>query len=175
MAAARLSQPSEPSFLGMRLRVVKDRTHDFDHEAIAIQRKEIDKIINKANFQKGIVFVAGLGFLVDAYDIFAVNTVLPMLNYVYWGNTITRSYQAWMLCATLGGSVVGQIAFGYLGDIYGRKKMYGIVLAIILWATLGMAIAADGSHGSMNIIVWLVIWRFVMGIGVGGGMCISES
>ncbi|MCJ1244639.1 hypothetical protein MMC30_001838 [Trapelia coarctata] len=175
MAAANLSQPSEPSFLGLRLRVVKDRTHDFDHEHLAVQRREVDKIINKAKFQKGIVFVAGLGFLVDAYDIFAVNTILPMLGYVYWdkNNKINPSYQAWMLCATLGGSIIGQVVFGYLGDTYGRKKMYGLVLVIILWATLGLAIAADGSHGSMNIIVWLVLWRFVMGVGVGGDYPLS--
>jgi len=73
-----------------------------------------------------------------------------------------------MLCAALGGSIIGQVVFGYLGDIFGRKKMYGLVLAIILWATLGLAIAADESRGSMIIIAWLVLWRFVMGVGVGG-------
>jgi len=44
-------------------------------------------------FQKGIVFVAGLGFLVDAYDIFAVITILPMLSYVCWNIDISRSVQ----------------------------------------------------------------------------------
>ena len=63
-----------------------------------------------------------------------------------------------------------QILFGVLGDLFGRKKMYGWLLVIILWATVGLVSVADASHGSMNITGWFFVWRFVMGFGI-GGMC----
>lgn len=27
--------------------------------------------------------------------------------------------------------------------------------------------ASNGTEGSMSVIVWLLVWRFVMGIGIG--------
>lgn len=65
-----------------------------------------------------------------------------------------------LTCATLAGSVIGQVTFGVLGDLFGRVKMYGILLIMILWATVGLAAAADGSHRSMSIVGWLFFWRF---------------
>ena len=83
------------------------------------------------------MFVAAAGFITDAYDIFAVNTVLPMVSFVYWDSEFMPkgTYTA-MLCATLIGSMIGQVVFGLLGDFFGRKRMYGLLLVIILWATL---------------------------------------
>ena len=94
-----------------------------------------------------------------------------MISFVYWGgwdeidSGIPRGTSTALLCATLVGSMIGSAAFGVLGDMFGRKKMYGLLLGIILWATLGLATSADGSHGSMNIVGWLFVWRFFMGIG----------
>ena len=96
-----------------------------------------------------------------------------MVQLVYWQGTpprIPKNVSTALLCATLAGSAVGQILFGVLGDLFGRKKMYGWLLVIILWATVGLASVADGSHGSMNITGWFFVWRFVMGFGI-GGMC----
>ncbi|KAL0568226.1 hypothetical protein V5O48_013764 [Marasmius crinis-equi] len=68
--------------------------------------------------------------------------------------------------AASAGAVLGSLVFGYLGDIKGRKKMYGFELVIIVVATLGQAVAAGGQ--SINVISVLTMWRFVMGFGVGG-------
>lgn len=94
-----------------------------------------------------------------------------MIGFVYWGGWdehdagIPFNILTALLCATLAGSVIGQVAFGVLGDLFGRKKMYGWLLLIILLATLGLALAADGSYESMSITGLLFFWRFVMGIG----------
>ena len=94
-----------------------------------------------------------------------------MTSFVHWGGWneqgagMPRGTSTALLCATLAGSLIGQVAFGILGDIFGRKKMYGLLLLIILWATLGLAASADGSNGSMSITGWLFIWRFFMGFG----------
>ena len=154
---------------------------------IETRRLKTYKIIDRAPFQKWVIFVAGAGFLTDAYDIFAVNTVLPMVKFVYWDNDPqtptnqgaapkidSNTYTA-LVCATLAGSIIGQVLFGVLGDLFGRKKMYGLLLLIIIWATLGLASSADGSNGSMEITGWFFIWRFIIGIGIGGDYPLSAA
>ena len=47
--------------------------------------------------------------------------------------------------------------------------MYGLELIITIGATLGIVMSSNGTEGSMSIIVWLLIWRFVLGIGIGTG------
>jgi len=63
------------------------------------------------------------------------------------------------------------ILFGVLGYIYGRRKMYGIELIVLIVGVLmgsnGFA-TGDGLNGSMDIESWLIFFRFVSSIGIGG-------
>lgn len=68
-------------------------------------------------------------------------------------------------CATLIGAMVGQLAFGFLADIYGRRKMYGLELYVMILAIVGIVMSSSGADGSMSIFGWLFAWRFIMGIG----------
>ncbi len=73
--------------------------------------------------------------------------------------------------ATYGGTVIGQLGFGWLADVLGRRKMYGIELAIIIFATLTQALAAPSQ--AMTMTGLLLFWRVVMGIGIGGDCPLS--
>ena len=68
---------------------------------------------------------------------------------------------------TLAGSMVGQVFFGWLGDRFGRTRLYGIELAIVIFSTIGVASASTGYLNDMSILGWLSVWRFVMGLGIG--------
>ena len=70
------------------------------------------------------------------------------------------------------GTVIGQLAFGYLADRVGRKKMYGVELIIIIIGTIGQALAGNGPAASF----WGVItfWRIIVGIGIGGDYPLSS-
>ena len=72
-----------------------------------------------------------------------------------------------MLCSTLAGAFFGQLIFGLLGDLYGRRKMYGLELLILIVGSIGTAMASAGQNGSMNFLGWFVFWRIFMGIGIG--------
>jgi PHS family inorganic phosphate transporter-like MFS transporter len=101
----------------------------------------------------------------DSYDIFAVGLLTTMLGVVYWprkGSTPTNSDTA-IKVATSGGTVVGQFGFGILADIVGRKRMYGLELVIIIFATLAQALTA--SSPSFGIVGVIIFWRIIMGIG----------
>lgn len=115
-----------------------------------------------------MIIVAGVGFFTDAYSIFAINMVLPMLGIIYYPDGIMpHNYETALSVVTLGGSIIGQVAFGLCADIWGRRKMYGLELIITIVATLGVVMSSNGINGSMSIIAWLLVWRFVLGIGIG--------
>lgn len=99
--------------------------------------------------------------------------VLPMLSIVFWGGKMPLSVSMAFNTTTLLGMTIGQISFGVLADRYGRKKMYGLELLIVIFATLGVALASKGAANSVHIIGWLVFWRLLMGFGIGGDYPLS--
>lgn len=66
--------------------------------------------------------------------------------------------------ATSGGTIVGQLGFGALADIVGRKKMYGLELIVIIFATVAQALTSNSP--SINIVGIIIFWRVLMGIGM---------
>ena len=59
--------------------------------------------------------------------------------------------------ATSTGTVVGQISFGILADMVGRKKMYGMELILIIFATLAQSLSAHSP--ACSIVGVIVFWR----------------
>ncbi|WEW57450.1 acid phosphatase pho5 [Emydomyces testavorans] len=137
--------------------------------------------IDKAHFgwyHVRAVVVAGVGFFTDAYDIFAINLASAMLGVVFWLDAkqkpgkIPSSADTAIKVATSGGTVIGQVGFGWLADVVGRKKMYGLELMIIIFATLAQALSSDSP--SISIVGLLIFWRVIMGIGIGGDYPLSS-
>ncbi|KAJ7172153.1 MFS Git1p-like glycerophosphoinositol permease [Mycena filopes] len=66
------------------------------------------------------------------------------------------------------GTILGQLAIGYLCDVRGRK--WGIVISTVL-IVVGVILctAAHGAHGSFHGFLWMfTIARGITGVGVGG-------
>ncbi|KAH9945214.1 phosphate transporter [Epithele typhae] len=123
-------------------------------------------------FHVKVVMVAGVGFFTDAYDIFAINIASTMLGYVYGaGGKLNTNQDLGVKVATPVGTLVGQLLFGWLADVVGRKRMYGVELMLIIIATFGQALSGQGP--AVGIIGVLVVWRFIMGIGIGGDYPLS--
>ena len=124
------------------------------------------------------IVVAGIGFFTDAYDIFAIGLVTSMLGVVYWHSAKTNpgvvpvSSDTAIKVATSGGTVIGQLGFGYLADVVGRKRMYGLELILIIFATLAQSLTAAAP--SMSIVGLIIFWRVLMGIGIGGDYPLSS-
>ncbi|KAM7202907.1 Major facilitator superfamily domain containing protein [Rhypophila sp. PSN 637] len=120
------------------------------------------------------VVVGGIGFFTDSYDIFSVSLLTLMLGIVYYpgvGKMPTTSDTAIKL-ATSAGTVVGQLLFGTLADVVGRKQMYGLELIIIIFATVAQALTS--SSPSIDIIGIIIFWRVIMGVGIGGDYPLSS-
>ncbi|KAK4158195.1 major facilitator superfamily domain-containing protein [Chaetomidium leptoderma] len=108
--------------------------------------------------------VAASGFLTDSYNLFASNVILSTVSFVYfphdrWCGLVINLF-------TLFGSVLGQLLFGYLADRYGRTRLYGIELVLVIVSTIGVATTSNG-YGDISFLALFTWWRFVMGVGIG--------
>ena len=88
-----------------------------------------------------------------------------MLGVVYFNDrkshgTIPTSSDTAIKVATSGGTVLGQLGFGYLADVVGRKRMYGLELIIIIFATLAQALSS--SSRAISITGLIIFWRVIM-------------
>ncbi|SCZ88387.1 BZ3500_MvSof-1268-A1-R1_Chr2-1g04377 [Microbotryum saponariae] len=169
----------------------------------ARRRAALEALDNKPFgwFHVKACLVAGVGFYTDAYDIFAINLASTMIGYVYRPITLakprgalTANQDLGLKVATPVGTLLGQLGFGvspiafkserfsvidmtttpqYLADVYGRKKMYGIELMVIIIATVGQAVAGRGP--GISLLGVLIFWRVLMGIGIGGDYPLSAT
>ncbi|KKA23888.1 Phosphate:H symporter [Rasamsonia emersonii CBS 393.64] len=139
------------------------------------QRRQALAKIDNARFgwrHVRAIVVAGVGFFTDSYDIFAINMASAMLGVVFWlgasknPGKIPSSADTAIKVSTSGGTVIGQLLFGFLADRVGRKRMYGLELIIIIFSTLAQALSSDSP--GMSIVGVLIFWRVVMGIEVNG-------
>ncbi|KAL4936208.1 hypothetical protein BDV06DRAFT_205485 [Aspergillus oleicola] len=150
----------------------------FQHHTLAQRHEYMIGRLENARRREWVwvVIVAGIGFFTDAYAIFSVNMVTPMLGKVYWPERegdMPHEYEVALSIATLGGALVGQVLFGVAADIWGRRKMYGLELAVLIFTTIGFALASEGVQSSMSLIGLLIFWRFFMGLGLGGDYPLS--
>jgi PHS family inorganic phosphate transporter-like MFS transporter len=123
-------------------------------------------------FHVKVCAVAGVGFFTDAYDIFAINIASQMLGYIYGHNrTLNVNQDLGVKVATPVGNLFGQLLFGWLADVLGRKRMYGVELMIIIVATFGQAIS--GESATVSVLGAIITWRFILGIGIGGDYPLS--
>ncbi|KAJ7180660.1 major facilitator superfamily domain-containing protein [Mycena filopes] len=125
-----------------------------------------------------LLLIASTGFFIDAYDLFNINLVVVILNYVVNGKlsgTIANApLQGGVLKAAANiGCVIGQIGFGLAGDVFGRKSIYGIEMMVTTIATI-LIIAAPLSLGP-SIFTYISVFRGIMGIGIGGDYPMSAS
>ncbi|KAK5061560.1 acid phosphatase pho5 [Exophiala bonariae] len=156
--------------------------NDFSHIQDPNERRRLALAeIDKAPFgwyHVRAIVVAGIGFFTDAYDIFAINMVTAMLGVVYWQDaatkpgTIPSNSDTAIKVATSGGTVLGQVGFGWLADVVGRKKMYGLELILIIFCTLAQALSSDSA--AISIVGIIIFWRVMMGIGIGGDYPLSS-
>lgn len=120
--------------------------------------------------------IAGVGFFLDAYDLFIINPVCTMLQYrLYNGGHLPANMEGFVKAGANIGSVIGQFGFGYAADALGRKAVYGKELMIIIFATIMTITTPTGEISPYNSLVYLGMWRILLGVGVGGDYPMSAS
>ncbi|KAL8167644.1 hypothetical protein V2J09_009143, partial [Rumex salicifolius] len=71
------------------------------------------------------------------------------------------------------GTAYGQVVFGRLGDLIGRRRVYGIVLALMIISSIGCGFSICRTRGC--VLSSLGFFRFVLGFGIGGDYPLSVT
>ncbi|EIE75694.1 hypothetical protein G6F46_006131 [Rhizopus delemar] len=127
-------------------------------------------------FTARTILTSGAGFFTDSYDVFIINLVTPMLGYVYFShnnNKIPSDIEGVIKGMSSVGTLIGQLLFGFMGDILGRK-IYGFELLIIIIGTINCATASSAVRG-VSAMGFLGLWRLILGIGIGGDYPMSAT
>lgn len=89
------------------------------------------------------IIIAGMGLFTDAYDLFSITLIIKIIGRVYYDHregehryeTPPEVVSALVAVALLG-TAVGQLVFGRLGDLKGRRRVYGFALLLMVFSSL---------------------------------------
>ena len=115
-----------------------------------------------SRFHLRAVLVSGMGFFTDAYDLFVIGIASTLIA-KEWG--LGSGELALLNSTMLAAAFLGALVFGRFADLAGRKRVYWMVAAIMIVGALGSALSPS---------LWvLIMFRFVLGFGVGGDYPVS--
>jgi len=115
-----------------------------------------------------IWYTSGMGFFTDAYDLFIIGAIIDIFEaYKLPGFQLNSFYEGILASSAIITAVLGQIVFGILGDKIGRKKVYGVEASLL---SAGAFLSAFSPN-----LLWLIIFRMIMGVGIGGDYPISAT
>ncbi|GCF10523.1 MFS transporter [Dictyobacter arantiisoli] len=117
-----------------------------------------------SKFHFKAMLTSGMGFFTDAYDLFIIGVALSILTPLWHLNTFEISIIG---SSSLIAAALGSLIFGRIADFIGRKSVYSLTLIVL-------AAGAVASAFSPNLI-WLLIFRFILGLGIGGDYPLSAT
>jgi MFS family permease len=110
------------------------------------------------------MFISGMGFFTDAYDLFIIGVAISILKDKWhpspWAVGLVTS-------TALLAAAFGAIIFGRVADMLGRKRIYGYEVLVLAAGAIASAFSPD--------IWWLIGFRIILGIGIGGDYPVSAT
>jgi MFS family permease len=106
-----------------------------------------------------VVIALGITWMLDGLEVTLVGAIGPVLTQPTALN-LTNTQLGATASAYLAGAVLGALVFGRLTDLYGRKRLFLVTLAVYLLATLASGLAWSFAS--------FAAFRFVTGAGIGG-------
>ena len=114
--------------------------------------------------QWSIVLISGMGFFTDAYDLFIIGVVLKLLQSEWHIGTVETAIVG---ATALVSAAIGSAVFGRIADVFGRKYIYGFEVLVLGAGAIASAFSPN--------IWWLVAFRFILGLGIGGDYPVSAT
>jgi AAHS family 4-hydroxybenzoate transporter-like MFS transporter len=125
-------------------------------------RIDVGKVLDDAPltaYHWRIVLFGALMMMLDGYDLSVMGIALPAVSEAW---KVDPSLFKWSLSASLIGVGVGSVISGFMGDNLGRKRTLVLMYVMGSLACLGTVTATD--------VPQLVVWRFLVGVGMGGAI-----
>ena len=117
-----------------------------------------------SGFHFRTMLTSGMGFFTDAYDLFIIGAVLAILTPLWHLNALEISLLG---STSLIAAALGAVIFGRLADRLGRKFIYGYELIVLAIGAIASALAPN--------VIFLLIFRFILGLGIGGDYPVSAT
>lgn len=125
------------------------------HSLTTTVTRRLDRL-HWSSFHTLITAVLGVGWLLDAFEVNIVGSVLGVIQSVFHLNATQAS---WVVSIWLIGIMVGAFLFGYLADRFGRKRLF--VATLLMYSFFTLLSAFSPSY------LALMVFRFLTAIGVG--------
>ncbi|KAJ9553832.1 hypothetical protein OSB04_017877 [Centaurea solstitialis] len=130
------------------------------------------------------IIIAGMGLFTDSYDLFCIPPIMRMIGRIYYPKferhveeksrfEVPMVIASTMIAVALVGAVIGQLVFGTLGDRVGRRRLYGVSLVLMITASIGCGFSL--STLTSMVFVSLGLFRFLLGMGIGGDYPLSAT
>lgn len=117
-----------------------------------------------SGFHVKALLTSGMGFFTDAYDLFIIGVALAVLTPIWHLTSLEISLIG---STSLIAAALGSVLFGRLADYVGRRSIYGYTLIVLACGAIASALSPG--------VVWLLIFRFILGLGIGGDYPLSAT
>ncbi len=113
-------------------------------------------LLRWSRFHTMITAVLGVGWLLDAFEVNIVGSVLGVIQKVFG---LDANQAAWVVSIWLIGIMFGAFIFGYLADRFGRKRLF--IATLVMYSVCTVLTALSPNY------YFLMLFRFLTAIGVG--------
>jgi putative MFS transporter len=115
-------------------------------------------------YQRRLFAVIASAWLVDQIDVALLTFLLGSLVREFHMSPVQVGLLASM---TFAGQLVGNLAAGTASDLYGRRRVFQVTM--VMWGLASLAAALSWSVGA------LMVFRFLIGVGVGGEAPVAQA
>jgi MFS family permease len=106
-----------------------------------------------------VVTALGATWILDGLELTLVGSLSPAISDAH-ALALKAGQIGWSASAYIAGAVLGAVVFGRLTDIFGRRRLFTITVALYLAATVATGLSWD---------FWsFAVFRFLTGAGIGG-------
>src|SRR5947208_7436470 len=138
----------------------------YEGDPISSAKSVLAKLDNSSlsGFHLKAMLTSGMGFFTDAYDLFIIGAVLAILKPLWHLSALEISLLG---STSIIAAALGSLIFGWLADRLGRKFIYGYELIVLALGAIASALAPN--------VIFLLIFRFILGLGIGGDYPVSAT
>ena len=121
-----------------------------------------------------VLALVASGYFFDVMDFTIFGALVPDL---LKSGFVTQGQVPWIGSATLAGLFIGTLGQGEFTDRFGRKAVYQFNLLLFGLATIVAAMPPIPNIGFDPGLTWLLVWRFIAGVGLGAEqpLCFSYT
>lgn len=115
-------------------------------------------------YPRWILVVVGAGFFFAFFDIVTIGFALPVIQEQF---NVSSEAASWAITSGLIGYILGSFLDSRIGDRFGRR--------VSLFLSVGAFSVGSVLSATSPTLEWLVVWRFVSGMGIGAEIALVTT